>query len=53
MLHTDVRPPCRADDRQRYSNLQNMHEKSLPPTGARMRIMEMDQDWARFNFDAR
>ena len=53
MLHTDVRPPCRADDRQRYSNLLNMHEKSLPPTGARMRIMEMDQDWARFNFDAR
>jgi hypothetical protein len=28
-------------------NLQNMHEKSLPPTGARRR-MELDyQDWAR------
>ena len=29
-------------------NLQNTHEKSLPPTGARRRMMELEhQDWAR------
>ena len=28
-------------------NLQNMHEKSLPPTGARRRMELAYQDWAR------
>ena len=28
-------------------NLQNMHEKSLPPTGARRRMELEYQDWAR------
>ena len=28
-------------------NLQNMHEKSLPPTGARKRMELEYQDWAR------
>ena len=28
-------------------NLQNMHEKSLPPTGARRRMELGYQDWAR------
>ena len=30
-------------------NLQNMHEKSLPPTGARRRteLAYQDRDWAR------
>ena len=28
-------------------NLQNMHEKSLPPTGARRRMGLEYQDWAR------
>ena len=29
-------------------NLQNMHEKSLPPTGERRRMeLEYYQDWAR------
>ncbi len=28
-------------------NLQNMHEKSLPPTGARKRMELAYQDWAR------
>ncbi len=28
-------------------NLQNMHEKSLPPTGARKRMELEYQEWAR------
>ena len=28
-------------------NLQNMQEKSLPPTGARKRMEQEYQDWAR------
>ncbi len=28
-------------------NIQNMHEKSLPPTGARRRMELAYQDWAR------
>ncbi len=28
-------------------NLQNMHEKSLPPTGARRRMELEYQDWVR------
>ena len=28
-------------------NLQNMHEKNLPPTGARRRMELAYQDWAR------
>jgi hypothetical protein len=28
-------------------NLQNMHAKTLPPTGARGRMEQEDQDWAR------
>jgi hypothetical protein len=28
-------------------NLQNMHEKSLPPTGAQKRMALKYQDWAR------
>ena len=30
-------------------NLQNMHEKSLPPTGARGRMELEYQDWARLH----
>jgi hypothetical protein len=29
------------------TNLQSMHEKSLPPTGARARMEQEYQDWAR------
>ena len=29
--------------------LQNMHEKSLPPTGARRRMELAYQDWARLD----
>ena len=32
-------------------NLQNMHEKSLPPTGARRRMELAYQDWARLQGD--
>ncbi len=31
-------------------NLQNMHEKSLPPTGARRRMELAYQDWARLQW---
>ncbi len=34
-------------------NLQNMHEKSLPPTGARRRMELEYQDWARLHWQGR
>jgi hypothetical protein len=34
-------------------NLRNMHEKSLPPTGARRRMQLEYQDWARLQGRAR
>jgi hypothetical protein len=32
-------------------NLQNIHEKSLPPTGARRRMELAYQDWARLQLE--
>jgi hypothetical protein len=38
---------------QLLKNLQNMHAKSLPPTGARGRLELEYQDWARLQLEGR